>query len=245
VLRDPPMVPNVIVHCINELESRGLTSIGLYRVSGSESQVSELLNKFLYGRGIPNLRQVTDVNVLASCVKKFLQQLSQPIIPPGSWVDFMNTAEMKLEGKDVSLLLHNAIAELPQPNRDTLAFLMIHLQKVADYSNDNKMVPSNLAIIFGPSIVGTASNITCQNAAEEMAKVEAVMKALLELPPDYWGRFLSKESTPLMGNMAGASPMIFDNNRNAAAGLGYGTMPKFAGYKTRSHQKKFFNPPWK
>lgn len=28
------MVPNVIVHCVNEIERRGLTTIGLYRVPG-------------------------------------------------------------------------------------------------------------------------------------------------------------------------------------------------------------------
>lgn len=31
-----PMVPSIIVHCINEVETRGLSEMGLYRVSGSE-----------------------------------------------------------------------------------------------------------------------------------------------------------------------------------------------------------------
>ena len=53
-----PMVPAIVVHCINELEGRGLGEVGIYRVPGSEREVRELREKFLAGRGCPNLRQV-------------------------------------------------------------------------------------------------------------------------------------------------------------------------------------------
>lgn len=36
------MVPPLIVHCVNEIERRGLTEIGLYRVPGSEKEVRSL-----------------------------------------------------------------------------------------------------------------------------------------------------------------------------------------------------------
>jgi len=252
VPKDPPMVPGLIVHCINEIERRGLNTIGLYRIPGMETQVVELYEKFLYGRSMPNLRQVTDINILTSCVKKFLQQLLEPLIPSTSRAEFIKAAIMKEEGRDASLLFHQSIVELPQPNRDTLAFLMIHLQKVADYSDDNKMTIPNLAKVFGPTAIGgIMANL--ETASQELPKMEAVMKGLLELPPDYWGRFLSKESAPLMGNMAAAAAAsaIFDNNHNQGACAaafgpsGYGTTPKSSGYKTRNHQRKFFNPPWK
>lgn len=37
-----PMVPAIIVHCINEIEIRGLNEIGIYRVSGSEKDIKAL-----------------------------------------------------------------------------------------------------------------------------------------------------------------------------------------------------------
>jgi Rac GTPase-activating protein 1 len=49
--------------------------------------------------------------------------------------------------------LMQAIADLPQPNRDTLAYLVLHLKRVAE-CRDNKMSISNLAKILGPTVVG-------------------------------------------------------------------------------------------
>ena len=55
--------------------------------------------------------------------------------------------------QDADAALYQAISELPQPNRDTLAFLILHLQRVSS-SQECKMPISNLAKIFGPTLVG-------------------------------------------------------------------------------------------
>ncbi len=47
-----------------------------------------------------------------------------------------------------------AIACLPPPNKDTLAFLILHLQRVAAQHQANKMPMVSLAKVFGPTIVG-------------------------------------------------------------------------------------------
>ncbi len=47
-----------------------------------------------------------------------------------------------------------AIASLPSPNKDTLAFLILHLQRVAAQHEANKMPIVSLAKVFGPTIVG-------------------------------------------------------------------------------------------
>ena len=39
VPRTSPMVPAIIVHCVNELDTRGLHEVGLYRIPGSEKEV--------------------------------------------------------------------------------------------------------------------------------------------------------------------------------------------------------------
>ena len=48
--------------------------------------------------------------------------------------------------------VYQAVSELPQANRDVLAFLMIHPQRVAQSPN-TKMDSANLAKVFGPTIV--------------------------------------------------------------------------------------------
>lgn len=46
-----------------------------------------------------------------------------------------------------------AVTQLPPPNRDTLAALVLHLQLVSE-TPETKMPISNLARVFGPTVVG-------------------------------------------------------------------------------------------
>lgn len=71
------------------------------------------------------------------------------------WADFVR-ATMITDKQDADAALYQAISELPQPNRDTLAFLMLHLQRVSS-SPECKMPISNLAKVFGPTLVGYRS----------------------------------------------------------------------------------------
>lgn len=48
-----PMVPALIVHCVNEIEARGLTEEGIYRHCGSDLMVKQLKEAFLRGKSIP------------------------------------------------------------------------------------------------------------------------------------------------------------------------------------------------
>ena len=78
------MVPAIIIHCTNEIEARGLTEVGIYRVPGSEREVKELRDKFLAGQGCSALGQV-DVHVLCGVVKDFLRNLREPLVPSSMW----------------------------------------------------------------------------------------------------------------------------------------------------------------
>ena len=53
-------------------------------------------------------------------------------------------------------LSFQAVSELPRPNRDSLAYLILHLQRVAD-SGECKMSAENLSTVMGPTIVGYSS----------------------------------------------------------------------------------------
>ena len=132
-----PMVPALIVHCLNEIEARGLSEVGLYRVPGAESEVRALRDKFLQARGCPNLSRC-DVHTLTGVVKDFLRNLKSALVPTSMWNVFTQAATNPDVTDGVSQLFQ-AISEMPQPNRDTLAFLMLHLQKV--------MIPQTCLII--------------------------------------------------------------------------------------------------
>lgn len=50
--------------------------------------------------------------------------------------------------------LHERVNDLPDPNYATLKFLMGHLHTVAQHESVNQMSVSNLAIVFGPNLLG-------------------------------------------------------------------------------------------
>jgi len=49
--RTAPMVPSLIVHCINEVELRGLNEVGIYRVPGADKDVKALKVRSVHCRG--------------------------------------------------------------------------------------------------------------------------------------------------------------------------------------------------
>lgn len=70
----PPMVPSIVVHCVNEVELRGMNEQGLYRVNGAAADTKCLKEKFLKGKGAPNLSNV-DVPTICSTLKDFLRYI--------------------------------------------------------------------------------------------------------------------------------------------------------------------------
>uniref|UniRef100_A0A3B5MIN0 Uncharacterized protein n=1 Tax=Xiphophorus couchianus TaxID=32473 RepID=A0A3B5MIN0_9TELE len=149
-----PRIPALVIYCIKEIERRGLHEVGLYRISGHEHQVKELKEKLIRGKTLPSLNKVEDINVITGVLKDFLRNLPEPLLTFRLNKVFMEAAEIQDDDNSLALL-YRAISELPPPNRDTLACLMIHLHKVSQ-SADTKMDVSNLARVFGPTLVGHA-----------------------------------------------------------------------------------------
>ncbi|KAK2722054.1 hypothetical protein QYM36_002563 [Artemia franciscana] len=191
-----PMVPALIVHCVNEVEKRGLTEQGIYRVNGADTQVRELKEKFLKGKGVPNLKNY-EIPTICSLIKMFLRELKDTIITYTMWSRFVAAAET-MDELDMQTLLYSCVANLPKPNRETLAYLMCHLHRVAE-SPACQMPLDNLAKAFGQTIVGYSQpDPPHSQVFNEAKQVNNVMDKLLTLPSDYWAQFLVvDEADPL------------------------------------------------
>ncbi|XP_067142354.1 rac GTPase-activating protein 1-like isoform X1 [Centruroides vittatus] len=182
----PPMIPTLIIHCIREIELRGLNEIGLYRVSGNEEDIIELKEKFLREQAVPDLSKI-NIHVICSTVKEFLT-LQEPLIS-SAWSNFVNASEMK-DNEDSQNNIHQAVSQLPRPNRDTLSYIILHLQKVAK-NPKCKMPISKLAKIFGPIIIGFSTpDLSIMDMVTETEKQHMVMEKLLTISSDYWNSFV-------------------------------------------------------
>ncbi|KAH9513397.1 Rac GTPase-activating protein 1 [Bulinus truncatus] len=190
-----PMIPRLIVNCANEIENRGLQEVGIYRVPGSDRDQKDLKEKFLKG-STPNLSQIHDIHVVCGCLKDFLRGLKEPLITFALWPKFVETVEMK-SNKNCTEELCKLINYLPQANKDTLAFLMQHLQVVAN-KPACKMPASNLAKVFGPTVIGySCAEPDPTQIMSETRKQNQVMERLLEISTDFWADLLIVDETSL------------------------------------------------
>ncbi|KAK5934320.1 hypothetical protein CgunFtcFv8_014728 [Champsocephalus gunnari] len=189
-----PKIPALVIYCIKEIEHRGLHEVGLYRISGQERHVKELKEKLIRGKTLPPLHKVEDINVITGVLKDFLRNLPEPLLTFHLNKVFMEAAEIQDDGNSLAMLFH-AIGELPQPNRDTLACLMIHLQKVSQCV-DTKMDVNNLARVFGPTLVGHAvPEPEPMTILHDTSRQPRVMERLFSIPADYWGQFAYPDYT--------------------------------------------------
>ncbi|KAJ8260165.1 hypothetical protein GJAV_G00177840 [Gymnothorax javanicus] len=187
-----PMIPSLVVHCVNEIEQRGLHEPGLYRVCGVERAVRELKERFLNTRAVPTLSKVEDVHVICSLLKDFFRSLKEPLLTFRLNHTFMDVAE--LDDDNSIAMMYQTISDLPSANRDTLAFLILHLQRVSQ-SEDTRMDVSNLARVFGPTIVGHAvPDPGPMTILQDTRRQPKVVERLLSLPVEYWSQFMVERS---------------------------------------------------
>ncbi|XP_005354087.1 rac GTPase-activating protein 1 [Microtus ochrogaster] len=230
VSQTSPMIPAIIVSCVNEIEQRGLTEAGLYRISGCDRTVKELKEKFLKVKTVPLLSKVDDIHAICSLLKDFLRNLKEPLLT--SWLSraFMEAAEITDEDNSTAAM-YQAVSELPQANRDTLAFLMIHLQRVAQ-SPDTKMDIANLAKVFGPTIVAhTVPNPDPVTMFQDIKRQLKVVERLLSLPLEYWNQFMmvEQENIDIQRGNGNSTPRTPDIKVSL---LGPVTTPEFQLVKT-------------
>ncbi|XP_019108899.2 rac GTPase-activating protein 1 [Larimichthys crocea] len=183
-----PQIPVLVTYCIKEIEHRGLHEVGLYRVSGHERLVKELKEKLIRGKTLPPLNKIEDINVITGVLKDFFRKLPEPLLTFHLNKAFMEAAEIQDDGNSLAML-YQTISELPQPNRDSLACLMIHLQKVSQCV-DTKMDVNNLARVFGPTLVGHAvPDPDPMTILHDTNRQPRVIERLLSIPAKYWGQF--------------------------------------------------------
>ncbi|XP_072324227.1 rac GTPase-activating protein 1-like [Scyliorhinus torazame] len=204
-----PMIPSLVIHCANEIEQRGLQEPGIYRVPGGERMVRELKENYVRGKGLPLLSRVTNIHVVCGLLKDFLRKLKEPLVTFKLHSTFMALTDLP---DDESVRnLSRAVHRLPRANRDTLAFLIVHLQRVM-VSPECKMDKQSIARIFGPTIVGHSNpNPNPLEVFEDTKRQPKIVENLLSLSSDYWNQMVGEE-TAQTGSSSAESGLVLSGN---------------------------------
>lgn len=147
-------------------------------MAGDEEDIMNLHEKFENFETNVNLSEI-NIHSIAAFLKSFLCNF--PLIPK----PFHDTyAQIIIENDRDDL--YYAISDLPQANRDTLAYLIIHLRRVS-FSVACKMPASRLSAVFGPIVFGMH---ICDKENQYSDIPICVMEELLKLPSSYWNSFI-------------------------------------------------------
>ncbi len=89
----------------------------------------ELLEKFIHGRTTPSLALIDDINIVCSALKCFLRMLDEPLVTYSLRPEFLAAAEQaKRDPEGAKYKVATLLDRLPIPNRDTLAYVVLHLK---------------------------------------------------------------------------------------------------------------------
>ncbi|XP_018608687.2 rho GTPase-activating protein SYDE2 [Scleropages formosus] len=159
------LVPLIIKKCISEIERRGCQVVGLYRLCGSAAAKKDLREAFERDSHTVVLSEehYPDINVITGVLKDYLRELPSPLISEqlyGAVLDSMTRRPLRISPKgcenDPADSQHavSLLTILPQVERATLQVLLDHLKLVASHQESNRMTCQNLAVCFGPVLLG-------------------------------------------------------------------------------------------
>ncbi|KAJ1183712.1 hypothetical protein NDU88_000526 [Pleurodeles waltl] len=185
-----PRIPALVIQCVNEIELRGLKEKGIYRVPGCDRLVKDLKQKFLRGKGPLHLNRVDDIHAVCGLLKDFLRNLKEPLVTFHLHSHFLEAADI-INEEDSKAEMCQVVMKLPLANRDTLAYLILHLHRVIQSAYCN-MDRNNLARVFGPTLVGhSISEPSPLMIMQDTPRQAKVMSRLLSLPASFWNKILS------------------------------------------------------
>lgn len=183
--RDGSAIPLVVYQCIQAVDLYGLEVEGIYRLSGSSAHVSKLRSIFDNDSNQLDFRNPEafyhDVNSVAGLLKQFFRDLPDPLLTREHYQGFIEAARIDddITRRDS---MHAIINSLPDPNYATLRALTLHLNRVQEHSAVNRMNAGNLAIIFGPTLMGTGPNVA--DAGWQVRVIDTILQNTYQIFDD-------------------------------------------------------------
>jgi hypothetical protein len=152
--------------------------------------------------------------VLAAVLKLYFRQLPESVVPPVHSQQLLQIARERHaagvpippERTAAALTAIRLYLEttLPVVNYQTLAHTIVHLRKVADHAAENRMKPSNLGIVFGPTLLGTeADSLT---SLMDMPFQSQLVELMIEHVAGIFARFLAQPTSPVVAHANSSRP---------------------------------------
>ncbi|KAM3583946.1 hypothetical protein VKS41_003910 [Umbelopsis sp. WA50703] len=144
-------IPQVVRKCIEQVDARGLDSVGIYRLSGPAATIQKYRSQFNNHEAV-DLSQEQDINVATGLLKLYFRELKDPLLTYEYYESYLDAARIP-DYDERMFAIKSLLRVLPPVNYNTLEYLMRHLNRVAAHSEENKMEASNLSLIFSVGLL--------------------------------------------------------------------------------------------
>ncbi|XP_071049993.1 rho GTPase-activating protein 23 isoform X4 [Onthophagus taurus] len=227
-------VPRLVEACTEIVETKGLETIGIYRVPGNNAAVTALTEE---ANRCDELTQIdprwNDVHVVSSLLKSFFRKMPDSLLTANLYSKFIDAD--KIENTIARLeQIKKLIKMLPPHHYHTLKHLILHLKRVVENSNMNKMEAKNLAIVFGPTIVRAAEE-SMETMVNDMTHQCKIVESLL-VYADWFFNDISVEELNLSAPIAMAESQ---ENDQINTNLLLDNISKVEGLKEQKEKKEF------
>ncbi|KAF2856568.1 Rho GTPase-like protein activator [Plenodomus tracheiphilus IPT5] len=182
--RDGSPVPMVVYQCIQAVDLYGLEVEGIYRIPGTSSHIQQMKALFDSDASQVDFRNPEafqhDVNSVAGLLKQFFRELPDPLLTREFYSKYIDAARIDDDTMRRDSM-HALINALPDPNYATLRALVLHLHRVQQSSEINRMSTANLGICWAPSIMGPHKGNNMADAGLQARVIITILDNVLQI----------------------------------------------------------------
>ncbi|QRV79292.1 Rho-type GTPase-activating protein 4 [Ceratobasidium sp. AG-Ba] len=153
------MVPVIVDKCIRAVEALAMDYEGIYRKTGGSSQSKAITQLFERGNydafDLEDTDSFNDISSVTSVMKTYFRQLPNPLLTFALHEKFVEAAGLRDANAKHEALV-SLVHQLPPEHYHTLRYLMLHLSRVKDCSEENLMNARNIGVVFGPTLMRSA-----------------------------------------------------------------------------------------
>ncbi|KAM4589800.1 rho GTPase-activating protein 35 [Fundulus diaphanus] len=144
-------IPVFIEKCIRFIETTGLSTEGIYRVSGNKAEIEGMQRQFEQDHNL-DLEKDLSINTVAGAMKAFFSELPEPLVPYSMQTELVEA--FKINDREQRFqTMKDVLRHFPRENYEVFKYVISHLNKVSQNSKSNLMTSENLSICFWPTLM--------------------------------------------------------------------------------------------
>lgn len=155
---EDPRGQQFLVDCLDVLETC-VSEEGLYRMSGSKEDMTNAHRDINKGKSVDlTAMAAKSAHTVAGLLKLYFRELKPEPLMTFNLYECLIAASQEDDQEERRRILFGLLSMLPRTNFKVLTVLMSHLQFVVQHKAANKMDCNNLAIVFGPILLGSRND---------------------------------------------------------------------------------------